>query len=368
MTVYSKKTNKGLRWYFQFIQNREYHRGGGYPTKNEAREVEVKERNILSPHPKMDFGEVCDNYLTYIKDRNQSMGWVYEKKLFIKKHLKNWYLIPVDEITNQMIETLVIERGKQTSGYMGNKALKFLKAIMNFALDREWVDYNVCNDVELLPTEESLKYVPSLEDFLKVYDVANPKERGLLLLTFCTAGRIGEILDLKKGDIFQNYLILRSRKHREGSRKERKIPLNQIMRDTIEWLLERSGDSEYIISNPRERGNRFLRRPKLMHSLCKKAGVKFFGFHSIRHLATSELVDRGENLKTLQELLGHAKITTTGIYVHSIKDSLAMATEKLGSIFNGHSTKNVKTLVETLKKSEHGLKSNIDENEQHTET
>lgn len=335
MTCYSKNTKKGVHWYYQFIQEGEYYRGGGYATKREAQDQEHAARNSLSPNPRMAFGELCDKYLTYIKQRGQAERWVYEKTRFIKKHLQAWFRMDCSQINRALIEEHLFERNSSVSGDAANKSLKFIRAIFTFGIQMGYCLEHPCKGLSNFSSEERVKYIPSVEDFMKVYMVADPIEKRLLILLFCTAARVSEILTLKWVDVTPTHVILRSRKHKEGQLRERRIPLNSTMRDALAFLGK--GFSEYVFENKRE-GTRYLRRPKLMASLCKKAGVKPFGFHSIRHLATSVLVNQHEDIQTLKDLLGHAKITTTQIYVHSIEDSLSTATEKLGEIFNDHST------------------------------
>jgi site-specific recombinase XerD len=352
MTVYSKETKQGTRWYFQFIREGVYHRGGGCRTKREASDAEHSERNLLSPHPVMAFGEVCDRYLTWIKERGQCEKWVYEKTLFIKKHLKTWFHLPVEEISRELIERHILDRAERGTGRTANNDLKFIKSIFSFAMQMGYCSLHPCCGIQTLAAEERIKYIPPIEDFMKVYMVASPIEKRLLSLLFCTAARVNEILNLKWTDVTPSHLILRSRKHKGGDLRERRIPLNDVTKEALSFLGQKKEDF-FVFVNPRQR-DRYLRRPKLMRSLCRKAGVRPFGFHSIRHLATSVLVNQKEDLQTLRDLLGHAKITTTQIYVHSIEDSLSSATEKLGEIFNDHSTKYSGSVEKTPKNQGNG--------------
>ena len=58
-----------------------------------------------------------------------------------------------------------------------------------------------------------------------------------------------------------------------------------------------------------------------MRSLCRKAGVKYFRFHPLRHLGAS-LLDRGNvNIGSIQRILGHENRSTTEIYLHSIGEA-----------------------------------------------
>jgi integrase len=55
-----------------------------------------------------------------------------------------------------------------------------------------------------------------------------------------------------------------------------------------------------------------------MGTLCKKADVKYFRYHAMRHHGASVLESANVNIGTIQRLLGHENRTTTEIYLHSI--------------------------------------------------
>ncbi len=57
-----------------------------------------------------------------------------------------------------------------------------------------------------------------------------------------------------------------------------------------------------------------------MEGLCKRAGVRHFGFHAIRHLTASILAQAGTPSITIQGILRHKKITTTEKYLHRLTD------------------------------------------------
>jgi len=58
-----------------------------------------------------------------------------------------------------------------------------------------------------------------------------------------------------------------------------------------------------------------------MKSLCKKAGVKYFRYHPLRHLGASMLDRANVNIGSIQRILGHENRSTTEIYLHSIGES-----------------------------------------------
>lgn len=270
----------------------------------------------------MDFGSLCERYLVYIRDRQQSFGWRKDKELVIKAQFREWYNLSLDHITPRLIEQHLIERSKLAGNFAANRDLKILKAIMSFAVKpgNEWISKNPCSEVEKLPEDKTIKRLPSLEHFRKVYAVSNPLEQRLLDLLFTTSARISEILDLRVQDDMEDCIILRTRKHKGGALREDKIRLTTIGRQALDWLREKmlnpTPDS-YLFINPRTQ-TRFHRMPKRMRKLCRKARVPCFGFHQIRALSASIMADANVPLTEIQSRLRHARATTTDWYLKAI--------------------------------------------------
>ena len=69
-----------------------------------------------------------------------------------------------------------------------------------------------------------------------------------------------------------------------------------------------------------------------MGTLCRRAGVKYFRYHAIRHLTASVLDEMGIPIGTIQRILGHQNRKTTEIYLHSIGDAERKAMDKLQEV------------------------------------
>ncbi|MGB6012239.1 MAG: tyrosine-type recombinase/integrase [Desulfobacterales bacterium] len=60
-------------------------------------------------------------------------------------------------------------------------------------------------------------------------------------------------------------------------------------------------------------------RKKIMRTLCKKAFVKYFRFHALRHSGASIMDSHNVPIGSIQKILGHENRSTTEIYLHSIE-------------------------------------------------
>lgn len=112
------------------------------------------------------------------------------------------------------------------------------------------------------------------------------------------------------------------------------MPMNRDLGGILKSLWERRVQDEWVFLNSKT-GTRFNRRPKFMRSLCRRAGIPNYGFHSIRHFIASYLYDREKIGKaTLQRLLGHQSPTTTDIYLHSMPEGMREAVDRLEGAFD----------------------------------
>jgi integrase len=115
----------------------------------------------------------------------------------------------------------------------------------------------------------------------KITMAAGP-DRPLLLVIYHTMARVDEILRLRWEDVnFQDRTVqLWTRKRRDGSWAGDKMPMNEVLYETLQQLWEKRKQNEWVILNP-DTGTRYKHRPKLMATICKRAGIRKFGFHAL---------------------------------------------------------------------------------------
>jgi integrase len=186
--------------------------------------------------------------------------------------------------------------------------------------------------VKEFPEERQPRYVPSEKDFWKVYDQAVGQDKVMLLAFLHLAARRSEVFHIKWSDVdFANSRICLWTQKREGGHKEFDwLPMTSDLRQALlQWCEERlkqqTEDKEHVFVCLDETsfcekyyGKPFIHRQHLMERLCKKANVKPFGFHGIRHLTASILYQKGYSLSIIQTILRHASPNTTARYIHSL--------------------------------------------------
>jgi integrase/recombinase XerD len=129
---------------------------------------------------------------------------------------------------------------------------------------------------------------------------------------------VSELVLLNTGDIDLNEGYLRC--FGKGS-KERVVPIGEKAIQALELYLVKSRPklakrlSEYALFL-NVRGNRISRQScwKIVKKYAKAAGIRRIYPHALRHSFATHMLENGADLRTVQELLGHASISTTQIY------------------------------------------------------
>jgi len=299
---------------------------GGFPSQKKAIIAESKESET-SNLVNLGFEKLTDERLNDLKI-NRTPRYYQENYLFLENLKKRWGL--KKEISRDDVEQFLNEIAKSKGNQSSNKALRYVKALFNYGLERGWIRFNPAAKVKPKSYTPITRYVPPREDIMKVLEKAKGLDKIYLTLAVQTMCRIRELNYLRWTDVFEDYLILKTRKARNSILTERKYPINQTMRDALSQIPK---EGEYVFINPASKDkNPYDYRSKILKTLCKKAGIRQFGYHSLRHFGASLLAESGVPLTDLQALLGHSRISTTDLYVRNLKPSLLEATRKLEEI------------------------------------
>jgi len=327
---------KGKGWRFDFILNGLRQTEAWFKTKNEAKQAEAKRKEeITHPQPQMEtqldmaFLILANKRLDYVK-AYCSKRYYSDYMYLAKRWMQEWGTLPCSGITTDMVQAYIIRRSK-VSAYTANADLRHLRALFNFCMKKGWISVNPTQGISFMPVDKKLKYVPSKEDVSKVLLAADPDTMDYLYTIKDTIARVGEVNRLTWEDInlTERYVILYTRKKKGGHLTPRKVP----MTDRLYVILSRryknrDKDKQWVFWHTywSRKSNTWVVGPyndrkKIMELLCKKAGVKYFRFHALRHFGASVLDSANVNIGSIQRILGHENRTTTEIYLHSIGES-----------------------------------------------
>jgi len=276
----------------------------------------------------MDFLTACNEYLDFSKLKFSSTTYGEKKKLCADL-LKKWGKIEVKDITPAMVMKHLGERARKVSDNAWNRDRKNLLAMFNWLRKIHGITNNPVVNIDRMPEERKPEYLPSGEDIDRVMIGASGQDRVMLKCYYYTFARRSEIFDWTWEDINfeKEWYRLWTRKRLHGDRQADYFPLpkGSDLYDSLAWQWEhRNKNSAYVFTDP-ETGEKFTHRNKFLRGLCKKAGVKPFGFKALRKYGPSVLNDIHKvSIKKLQRLLRHKTQTTTEIYLKKIDDDLSV--------------------------------------------
>lgn len=220
-------------------------------------------------------------------------------------------------------------------GLTSTSAARYFSSLKGFFLYLLKNNYIIKNPLEKISAPKLSKKLPEVLNINEVdkilaqpnvSDTLGLRDKAILELLYACGTRVSELTNLKLSDLFLNEEVIRV--FGKGS-KERLIPFGS---SAIEWvgkyikesrsvLLRISKSGNYVFLN--SRGSKLSRMGiwKIIDRYVKEAGIqKEVHPHTFRHSFATHLLEGGADLRAVQEMLGHADISTTQIYTHIDRD------------------------------------------------
>ena len=156
------------------------------------------------------------------------------------------------------------------------------------------------------------------------------RDVAIVEMLYATGARVGELCGLDFNDIDYDRQTIRVL---GKGNKERTIPFgNPALRALKSWLKQgrdqiaqsQSGDAVFIGARGKRIDQRTV-RTVVYEALSAIEGIERMGPHALRHSAATHLLEGGADLRTVQEILGHASLATTQIYTHVSTERLQKA-------------------------------------------
>ena len=270
----------------------------------------------LSPHTVEAYGQDLVHFMSFLDEKSiESLGSVDEA-------LVSGFLLNQKEIQGAEVASRV-------------RRLACLRSYFRFAGSQGWMEKNPAESVEgpkLVQGLPDVLSVSEVEALLKASSASSlPKRnRAMVEVLYGCGLRVGELVAMQGGDLnLKEGLLL---VHGKGD-KERRVPLGEPARLGMEaylknerpGLLQKGGDGRFFWLGVR--GGNVSRQGvyALLIEMGKRAGLgSGVHPHRLRHSYATHLLERGADLRVIQELLGHADISTTQRYTHVDMSRLKM--------------------------------------------
>jgi integrase/recombinase XerC len=236
--------------------------------------------------------------------------------------------VPFSRIDNMVIRSYMArlyhkEEKKSTIA----RKLAALRSFFQFCMQKKWLKDN---PAKVVATPKQDKPVPSflseeeMASLLDVPDTRRPldlRDKALLEMLYATGLRVSELVGLDLEDVNFEERLLRVR---GKGKKERLVPYGRAAEDSLHAYFRvrpslaqgRIGDTAVFLNY---RGERLSTRSvqRIVRACIRQTALKRrISPHSLRHSFASHLLSRGADLRSIQELLGHASLATTQKYTH----------------------------------------------------
>ncbi len=207
-----------------------------------------------------------------------------------------------------------------------SRRISTLRTFYNYLVDENIVENNVFHNVKNPKLEKKLpNYLNynEMEELLESIDISTSeglKRRLLIEMFYSTGCRVSEMINVKISDIdFTNKTI---RIMGKGS-KERIVYFGDYASKYLENYLSKVKCDKYLFTNKKGEKLTINEIEQIVKDIMKHISIKTHVTpHTLRHTFATHLLNNGADIKTVQELLGHANLSTTGIYTHVSSDRL----------------------------------------------
>lgn len=236
--------------------------------------------------------------------------------------------IAADKATFEDLQDFVYEEfGDGANSRTQSRILSGVRSFYRFLLYHNLREDDPSELLESPRKEQHLPEVLSLEEVNRLVEAVDlssaegHRNRAMLEMLYGSGLRVSELTGLRLSDIYreEGYLLVRGK----GS-KQRLVPISPEADKWFGYWLE---DRSHLDVKPEAKDIAFLNRYgrqltramvfTIIKRLAEKAGIhKVISPHTLRHSFATHLLQNGADLRVIQQLLGHEKITTTEIYTH----------------------------------------------------
>ena len=281
----------------------------------------------------MDYVKSYEAYLATEKKASSNTLSSYLRDVHQFESYTGRETLPLDQVAQSDVEDYIkylTGRGKSVATV--TRAVASLKSFYGFLVGEGWMSSNPARSVTPAKVERKLPQIltsKEVELFLEqpeCTDAKGVRDHAMLELLYATGIRVSELIELNVNCLNLSGGFLRC----VGKGKERIIPLYSTavraladyMNHVRPQLLEAADEAALFVNM---NGKRMSRQGfwKIIKHYQEKAGIKKeITPHTLRHSFAAHLLENGADLRSIQEMLGHADISSTQVYAQLVKQKL----------------------------------------------
>lgn len=204
-------------------------------------------------------------------------------------------------------------------------AIRFLYTV---TLERDW-------NIRTIPYAKTPRKLPDVltqEEIVRLLaGITNLKHRAMVMTLYAGGLRVSEVAGLHVADIDSTRMLIHVR-HGKGAR-DRLVPLAEQLLTTLREYYRRYRPEHYLFLG---QDKRRPINPRSIHRAVVKASHATIGRpiypHLLRHTCATHMLEAGVNVRIVQGFLGHARLSTTGGYVHVTREQITATKSPLDVI------------------------------------
>ena len=242
--------------------------------------------------------------------------------------LANYYNQPPDQLSADQVQDylayLIAQR--KVAWNTCNVTLCALHCFYNKFLNRGQTKLTI----PPRPRQRKLPEILSKAQVLELIGNAKDlRQRTVLMMTYGSGLRVGEVVRLKPGDIEADRMLVRVEQAK--GRKDRYSLLSKKALESLRIYYKAYGPATYLFVGKDRTAPMPVATAQKMYNYAKsKAGLnKGKGIHTLRHCFATHLLMQGVDIQLIKQFLGHRSIETTLVYLHMVPDRMAKITSPL---------------------------------------
>ena len=258
---------------------------------------------------------------------------IFQFLAFLEKNKKK-----VDQVTSIDIEKFTskfINQGLEKSTI--SRKMSALSHFFIFLLEENMIKSNPINELDLPKQIKKLPKILSVDQVEKLIksscedqSINGIRLNTMIEILYATGIRVSELVEMKLSATYaeKNFLLVQGK-----GNKERLVPISENTEDKIKdylkirnEFLNNDKESKWLFPSKQSSKGHITRQRfnQLLQTLCERVNLNNIRIspHKLRHAFATHLLANGVDLRSLQQMLGHADISTTQIYTHVLKDRL----------------------------------------------
>lgn len=288
------------------------------------------------------FRNLLNEWLNCLLVENYSESSIYAYRKDIAKYLdyfdSNGLSISDIEITDMRDYVIFLSEKNGLTQSTVKRNISTVKVFMKWLVRYKHIESSPSDLIKIKRIPRRLPFITSEEDMAMLLDQPDPKleseiwlwkrDKAMFEILYSSGLRVSELLNLKLNDVNTSTHLVRVNNGKGG--KDRVVPLGSKACEAINvWLtyrIQKNPDTDFLFINHYGRHLRANQVRNRINVQAARCGIReHMHPHLFRHCFATHLLSASQNIRAVQEMLGHADINSTEIYTQVDFNSLAKA-------------------------------------------